>query len=98
MSDFKITSTTLQDIQPQSKAADAGAAPAGGFDDTLKDALSRVNAIQKEADKAIEALSSGGDVTNAVLAMQKADMSFQLMQEVRSKLLNAYDEVMKMQV
>lgn len=98
MTDFNITSTTLQDIQPQPKTASAANAPAGGFDDTLKDALSRVNAIQKEADKAIEALSSGGDVNNAVLAMQKADMSFQLMQEVRSKLLNAYDEVMKMQV
>jgi flagellar hook-basal body complex protein FliE len=70
----------------------------GAFDNVLKDALTKVNNIQKEADKAIDDLASGGDINNAVLAMEKADMSFQIMQEVRNKLLSAYEEVMRMQV
>ncbi|MBF0537678.1 MAG: flagellar hook-basal body complex protein FliE [Nitrospirae bacterium] len=96
MSEFKILgSSTGQDIQQtQTDKKDA----TGGFDTALKNAFIEVDAIQKEADKAIEALTTGGDVTKAVLAMEKADMSFQLMLEVRNKLLNAYDEVMRMQV
>ncbi|KJR42478.1 Flagellar hook-basal body complex protein FliE [Candidatus Magnetoovum chiemensis] len=68
------------------------------FETALKEAFNQVNSIQKEADRAVESLSSGGDVTDAVLAMEKANMSFQLMVEVRNKLLNAYEEVMRMQV
>ncbi|MCG6550871.1 MAG: flagellar hook-basal body complex protein FliE [Candidatus Magnetominusculus sp. LBB02] len=75
-----------------------GSSAAGGFDAALNEAFTKVNAIQQEADKAVHDLTQGGDVTNAVMAMQKADMSFQLMLEVRNRLLNAYDEVMRMQV
>ncbi|MBF0608127.1 MAG: flagellar hook-basal body complex protein FliE [Candidatus Magnetobacterium sp. LHC-1] len=96
MSEFKILGSSVgQDVQQTpTDRKDA----AGGFDTALKNAFIEVDAIQKEADKAIEALATGGDVTQAVLAMEKADMSFQLMLEVRNKLLNAYDEVMRMQV
>jgi flagellar hook-basal body complex protein FliE len=99
MADIKISGANFE-VPQQLKPADKGTAGAGkgGFDTALKDAFSKVNAIQKEADKAIEDLTKGGDVNNAVLAMEKADMSFQLMLEVRNKLLNAYDEVMRMQV
>ncbi|MBF0320904.1 MAG: flagellar hook-basal body complex protein FliE [Nitrospirae bacterium] len=98
MAEIKITGANMElplQLKPTGKDA-TGAA--GGFDTALKDAFTKVNAIQQEADKAIEDLTKGGDVNNAVLAMQKADMSFQLMLEVRNKLLNAYDEVMRMQV
>ncbi|MBF0343153.1 MAG: flagellar hook-basal body complex protein FliE [Nitrospirae bacterium] len=96
MSEFKIFgSSSGQEIQQTiTDKKDSN----GGFDSALKSAFSEVNAMQKEADRAIEEMSTGGDVTKAVLAMEKADMSFQLMLEVRNKLLNAYDEVMRMQV
>ncbi|MBF0464821.1 MAG: flagellar hook-basal body complex protein FliE [Nitrospirae bacterium] len=101
MADFsKITGTNFaQELNKQTPAATTNDSSAGGgFDNVLKDALTKVNNIQKEADKAIDDLASGGDINNAVLAMEKADMSFQIMQEVRNKLLSAYEEVMRMQV
>ncbi|QWR77778.1 flagellar hook-basal body complex protein FliE [Candidatus Magnetomonas plexicatena] len=100
MADFsKITGTNFaQELNKQKPASTNDSSVGGGFDTVLKDALTKVNNIQKEADKAIEDLASGGDINNAVLAMEKADMSFQIMQEVRNKLLSAYEEVMRMQV
>ncbi len=68
------------------------------FGAVLQDAIGKVASVQKEADTAIKELASGGDITQAVLAMEKADMSFQLMVEVRNKLIGAYEEVMRMQV
>ncbi|MBF0486634.1 MAG: flagellar hook-basal body complex protein FliE [Nitrospirae bacterium] len=104
MSDIKINGASLE-IPQQLRSASNGAAnkgaddsSAGGFDAALNEAFTKVNAIQQEADKAVQDLTKGGDVTNAVMAMQKADMSFQLMVEVRNRLLTAYDDVMRMQV
>ncbi len=79
-------------LKPEKKSGE------GSFDLAMKDALSKVTDIQKEAETAIQELTSGGDVTHAIIAMEKADMSFQLMVEVRNKLLSAYEEIMRMQV
>jgi flagellar hook-basal body complex protein FliE len=68
------------------------------FDTFVKEALSKVNTVQNEAEKAIQELSSGGDVSSAVIAMEKADLSFQVMVEVRNKLISAYEEVMRIQI
>jgi len=57
-----------------------------------------VSQVQEDVEKAVSELSSGGDITNAVLAIEKADMSFQLMVEIRNKLLSTYEEIMRMQV
>ncbi|NWF51682.1 MAG: flagellar hook-basal body complex protein FliE [Nitrospirae bacterium] len=69
-----------------------------GFDKFMREAINEISNIQEEAERAVKELASGGDVIQAVIAMEKADMSFQLMIEVRNKLLNAYDEIMRMQV
>lgn len=70
----------------------------GGFSDLLQEAMAMMSEAQINADNAVKELASGGDIAHAILMMEKADMSFQLMVEVRNKLLNAYDEVMRMQV
>jgi flagellar hook-basal body complex protein FliE len=72
--------------------------PNGSFEAVIDDALSKVSQVQNDVEKAVDALATGGDVTDAVLAIEKADMSFQLMVEIRNKLLTTYEEVMKMQV
>ena len=72
--------------------------PSGSFESVIDDAISKVSQIQNDVEKAVDALATGGDVTDAVLAIEKADMSFQLMVEIRNKLLATYEEVMKMQV
>jgi len=68
------------------------------FDKVMQEAITTISQIQDEADKAVKDLVSGGEVTQAIVAMEKADMSFQLIVEVRNKLLSAYEEIMRMQV
>jgi flagellar hook-basal body complex protein FliE len=68
------------------------------FDDVINEAISKVSQVQNDADKAVGELAKGGDVTSAVLAVEKADMSFQLMVEIRNKLISTYEEIMRMPV
>ena len=69
------------------------------FDKLLDETIGKVSTLQKEADRAIEELASGtGDIVHAMMAIQKAELSFQAMVEIRNKLLNAYEELMRMQI
>jgi flagellar hook-basal body complex protein FliE len=80
--------------------APGGAAAGGSFADVLADSLEQVNALQQEADAAIETLATGGPTTlhDTMLAVQRADLSFRLMMQVRNKIVEAYQEVLRMQV
>ncbi len=70
-----------------------------GFDRLLDETIGRVNALQKEAEEALKALTGGGgDVVQAMVSMQKAEISFQTMVEVRNKLVRAYEDIIRMQV
>jgi len=60
--------------------------------------MGKISQVQSDADKAVQELTSGGDPNEAIIAMEKADMNFQLMIEVRNKLINAYQTVMNMQM
>jgi|YelNatPaOPRAMG01_1025707.scaffolds.fasta_scaffold07492_8 flagellar hook-basal body complex protein FliE len=67
------------------------------FIKVLKEAIEEVDRLQLEADQAIKELVVGkGDLTATVLALEKADLSFRLMMQIRNKLIRAYEEVMKM--
>ena len=70
------------------------------FGDILKQALQEVNAAQHTADQEARNLMTGEttDMHTAILAVQKADVSFQMMMAVRGKLIDAYREVMRMQM
>jgi flagellar hook-basal body complex protein FliE len=84
------------------KNAVAGKGAAGGadFGDLLKQALQEVDAAQHTSEQEARNLMSGDttDMHTAILAVQKADVSFQMMMAVRSKLIDAYREVMRMQM
>jgi flagellar hook-basal body complex protein FliE len=69
------------------------------FDDTLKDFLGNVNSMQNEADASIEKFVAGEikDVHQVMSAVSEAKTSFNLMLEIRSKTLEAYQELMRMQ-
>ena len=69
-----------------------------GFDDVMNDAINEVSRIQQSADNAVQNLAHGGDMTQAIIEMQKADLNFQLMIEIRNRILNAYDQIMGMQM
>ncbi len=70
------------------------------FADTLKDAVQSVNQMQKDADKAMQNLATGrtDNVAEVMIATEKADIALKLMVQVRNKIIDAYQEVMKMQV
>ncbi|OPZ06403.1 MAG: Flagellar hook-basal body complex protein FliE [candidate division BRC1 bacterium ADurb.BinA292] len=69
------------------------------FKDELTRSLEAVNNQMLEADRKTEALVSGqsGDLHGTIIAMQKADLSFRMLVEVRNKAIRAYEEVMRMQ-
>jgi len=72
----------------------------GSFGGILKDAISEVNQLKKEADHAIQELATGKetDIHQTMIALEKAEVSFQLMMQVRNKIITAYEEIMRMQV
>ena len=75
--------------------------PAGtGFKDAVKKAIGEVNKLQTEADKAAVNLASGDveDVHKAMIAMQKAKLALDFTIQVRNKVIEAYQEIMRMQV
>ena len=70
------------------------------FGKILTDSLVKVNKLQKEADKASCNLVTGKetDIHNTMIAIEKADVSFRLMMQVRNKIVAAYEEIKRMQV
>jgi flagellar hook-basal body complex protein FliE len=85
-----------------SKSA-GNAAPVGGpdFSQVLKSTIDQVNAAQQEAHKMTEDFSSGQSNVNlqdVMINLQKANLSFQQMVQVRNKLVSAYHDIMNIQV
>ena len=78
----------------------AGEASSKTFGDFLVDSLSNVNKMQQDADLAVQKLASGEsqNLHETLLAVEKADIAFKTMNQVRSKVISAYQEIMRMQV
>ena len=72
---------------------------AGSFKDVLE-AVGEVQRLQNEADMTIKQVVSGEirDVTDAIVALEKADVAFQTMMTVRNKIVAAYEEIMRTQI
>ncbi len=70
------------------------------FKDLLNNKITDVNNLQVEADKLVRDFVTGNtdNVHEVLVAINEADLSFRLMMEVRNKLVEAYKEVMRMQV
>jgi flagellar hook-basal body complex protein FliE len=70
------------------------------FGQTLERAMADVNALQNEAGKAVEKMVVGEtvDLHEVMVAVEKAKTSFDLLMEIRNKALEAYREIMRMQV
>ena len=89
-----ITSLPTNLVPPSPPALNA-AAPEQPFKSVLMDALSHVNQMQHDADVQVQQLLTGEEVNPAevLTSLQKADMSFRLMLQVRNKLVQAFQEV-----
>jgi flagellar hook-basal body complex protein FliE len=79
------------------KPADASEADFGKL---LSEALDKVNHLQKDAEKASIDLAAGKiqDISQVTIASEKAAVALQLTMQVRNKVIDAYQEIMRMQV
>jgi flagellar hook-basal body complex protein FliE len=71
----------------------------GGFGAVLSTALQQVNQLSTGADEQVGSLLKGGnaDMSTVMIAVEKADIAFQLMMQVRNKIVNAYQDIEKLQ-
>lgn len=98
-----INTGKLNPLSPQADRAQAGAAgPETGasFKDVLLDNLKSVNKLQQDATTAIEDLQTGqrNDLETVLMATQKADTAFRMLQAVRNKVMDAYEEIKQIRV
>ena len=96
-----ITPLNLSGQLPSIAGLDAAQqADGGGFKDMLLNSIREVNSMQQEADKAVELIATGKDVNPAevLTAVQKADIAFRMMMQIRNKLVEAYNSIESMQV
>lgn len=87
-------------LDPTSNSNSTGGSGGVSFADTLKEAVNSVNQTHLEADKKAQELATGktDDVAGVMIAAEKADISLRVMVQVRNKIIDAYQEIMKMQV
>lgn len=73
---------------------------AGDTGKFFNELISKVNDLQNQSDKAVQSLASGEtkNLHEVMISMEKASVSFQFLNQVRNKALEAYQEVMRMQV
>lgn len=83
-------------LEPKGRAI----TPKSDFSTHLTNALGEVNDLQQQADQAIQQLvgEGKGDLQDTMIAVEKADVSFRLMMQIRNKVLEAYQEIVRMQV
>ncbi len=97
MSDLRVTGLGgARTIAPAVSAAK----PSEGFGTSLREALGTVNRLQQDAAQAAENFSVGRtqDVASTLITMEKANLGFQLALQVRNKLLEAYQEILRMPI
>ena len=91
-----ISGVNVSQVLPKIiSAAGQKSGDAGSFKDFLLQSIHQVNSMQQEADHAVESMFTGGDVSPAevLTAVQKADLAFRMMMQVRNKLVQVYQEV-----
>ena len=87
----------VEETQRKAQGSEKG----GAFGDVLQNALKEVNDLQNEANSNIEGLAlkrEGVTPHGAMLALEKADVAFQLMNAIRGKIIRAYEEVIRTQI
>ena len=97
-----IGNINLTPVSPQLTPQTPGGVgkPDGSFKNLLVESIQQVNTMQHDADKLVETLVTGGDVNPAevLTAVQKADLSFRMMMQVRNKAMQAFDEIRNIRI
>ncbi len=101
-----VKSTKVDGVNNKLKLSDApnlndiGGVNKNSFGDFLKNSMMEVNNLEKDANRAIEKLATGQtkNIHETMLAVERAEMAFKQMNQVRSKVIDAYREIMRMQL
>jgi flagellar hook-basal body complex protein FliE len=98
-----LTQMRVMAARAQGNMSAEATSDSGGveFSNLLKKSINAVSETQKNAGKLTEAFQAGDpntDLTQVMIALQKANVSFQAMTQVRNKLVDAYQEIMRMQI
>ena len=98
ISSIRILPVDVAPIDP-GKVASSADDGQGDFLATLKESMDAVEGAQGEAQDQVAQLLSGkgADLHSAMIAVEKADLSFQLMMQVRNKIVQAYQQISNMQ-
>src|SRR5579863_1525313 len=96
-----VALTSIPNFQlPQTPSLDnAGGSAGESFASVLSNAVGGVNKLSDSAAAQVSNMIQGGgaDINNVMVAVEKADVSFQLMMQVRNKIVSAYQDIEKMQ-
>ena len=91
----------IETLKPGPELPGAESAPeAGKFGHLLQSAFNQVNDMQLKGDEAVRQMVSGEntDIHNTMITLQKAEVSFDLMMQVRNKIVAAYEQIRTMQM
>jgi flagellar hook-basal body complex protein FliE len=74
--------------------------PLKSFSNLLEEAISKVNTLQNKADQMMEKLATGEvkDLHQVMIALEEANLALQLTLQIRNKVVEAYQEIMRMQI
>jgi flagellar hook-basal body complex protein FliE len=77
-----------------------GANPSSSFADMLKKSIDEVSRLQQDASSAVDAVATGKseNVTGVMSAVEKADLAFKTLLSIRSKLMDAYEEIKQISI
>ncbi|GAB4302518.1 MAG: hypothetical protein Fur0034_17430 [Desulfuromonadia bacterium] len=100
---MKIADITVEsplDSLSPGKKSTVGKGTASSFGSVISGMIHEVNASQQEADRAIQSLATGEskNLHEVMIAVEKSSVSFQFLAQVRSKVVEAYQEIMRMPV
>jgi len=100
--DTLLTQMRAMAAQAQGKSTEtSGTSGQSDFSNLLKQSVDKVNESKMDSKKLADAFQAGDpnvQVSEVMIAMQKSNVSFQAMLQVRNKLVSAYQEIMNMQV
>ena len=100
MKSASIDQATSPDFNGLNPNNDIGEKSPVSFSEMLSKSLVEVNSMQQEANKAIQKLASGQskNIHETMLAVENAEIAFKTMNQIRMKVIDAYKEIMRMQM
>jgi flagellar hook-basal body complex protein FliE len=95
MNPINLTTATQPTAPSLAGAGQRTSETGSSFKDFLLKSINDVNSAQQQADSAVESLMTGGDVDPAAVltAVEKADLAFRLMMQMRNKMMTTYQEI-----